>query len=115
LKILTYGKASYTRPARIAIFQGGQLMAIENEKPSDVAVTGRRKSGRHTRALKRMLRGRTDIDALTKSTLIGLTSAWDRIEESGNNISSVPAISKELREIWAKLAPAENFEDLWTQ
>jgi len=90
-------------------------MAIENEKPSDAAVAGRRKTGRHTRALKRMLKGRTDIDALTKSTLIGLTSAWDRIEESGNNISSVPAISKELREIWAKLAPADSFEDIWTQ
>lgn len=90
-------------------------MAIENEKPSDVAATGRRKTGRHTKALRRMLKGRSDIDALTKSTLMGLTSAWDRIEESGNNISSVPAISKELREIWAKLAPAENFEDIWTQ
>lgn len=90
-------------------------MAIESEKPSDAAATGRRKTGRHTKALRRMLKGRSDIDALTKSTLMGLTSAWDRIEESGNNISSVPAISKELREIWAKLAPAENFEDIWTQ
>jgi len=90
-------------------------MATENGKPSDAAAPGRRKSGRHTRAVRRMLKGRTDIDALTKSTLMGLTSAWDRIEESGNNISSVPAISKELREIWAKLAPAESFEDIWTQ
>lgn len=90
-------------------------MAIESEKPSDAAVPGKSKTGRHTRALRRMLRHRTDIDALTKSTLMGLTSAWDRIEESGNNISSVPAISKELREIWAKLAPPENIEDLWTQ
>ena len=115
MKIPIYGKASSIRLALIAIIQEGQPMAIENEKPSDAAVTGRRKTGRHTRALRRMLKGRTDIDALTKSTLMGLTSAWDRIEESGNNISSVPAISKELREIWAKLAPAESIEDLWTQ
>jgi len=90
-------------------------MAIENEKPSDAAATGKRKIGRHTRALRKMIKGRNDIDALTKSTLMGLTTAWDYIEESQNNISSVPAISKELREIWAKLAPAESFEDIWTQ
>jgi len=88
-------------------------MATKKEKPSDVAATGRRKTGRHTRALKKMLRGRTDIDAVTKSNLIGLTTAWDRIEETGNNISSVAALSKELRETWAKLALVDNLEDIW--
>lgn len=88
-------------------------MEIENARPSDAAGAGRKRSGRHTRAMKRMLKGRTDIDAVTRSTLLGLVSAWDLIEHSGKNIQSIPAISKELREIWSKLAPADSLEDLW--
>jgi hypothetical protein len=60
-----------------------------------------------------MLKGRYDIDAVTRSTLLGLVTAWDVIEETGKGIQSIPAISKELREIWSKLAPVDAFEDLW--
>lgn len=88
-------------------------METKNVKPSDTAGAGRKRSGRHTRAMKRMLRGRTDIDAVTRSTLLGLVSAWDLIEETGKGIQSIPAISKELREIWSKLAPSDSLEDLW--
>lgn len=88
-------------------------MATKNEKPSGAVAPGRRKSGRHTRSMRKMLKGRTDIDAVTRSTLLGLVSAWDLIEETGKGIQSIPAISKELREIWSKLAPSESIEDLW--
>jgi hypothetical protein len=115
LKIQINGKVNSTQRAHIVIFQGGQVMEIENEKPSSAAATGRRKTGRHTRAVKRMLKGRNDIDAVTRSTLIGLTTAWDRIEETGNNVSTVPALSKELREIWARFAPIDDLEELWKQ
>jgi hypothetical protein len=88
-------------------------LATKNEKPSDAVKTGRKRSGRHTRAMRRMLKGRYDIDAVTRSTLLGLVTAWDLIEETGKGIQSIPAISKELREIWSKLAPVDTFEDLW--
>ena len=64
--------------------------------------------------MKRMLRGRTDIDAVTIAMLLGLSSAWDKIEESNQNLHSIPAISKELREIWFKIAPTDSVDDLWT-
>jgi len=89
-------------------------LATKNGKPSDAVKTGRKRSGRHTRAMRRMLKGRTDIDAVTRSTLLGLVSAWDLIEETGKGIQSIPAISKELREIWSKLAPTDSLEDLWS-
>ena len=90
-------------------------MATKKEKPSDLAVSGRRRrGGRHTRAMKRMLRGRTDIDAVTVTMLLGLSTAWDKIEESSQNLHSIPSISKELREIWFKIAPTDSVDDLWT-
>lgn len=88
-------------------------METKNGKPSDAVKTGRKRSGRHTRAMRRMLKGRYDIDAVTRSTLLGLVTAWDVIEQTGKGIQSIPAISKELREIWSKLAPVDAFEDLW--
>ena len=73
-------------------------MVTKSDRPLDVAVSGRRrKSGRHVRAMKRMLKGRTDIDAVTRTMLLGLTAAWDKIEETNQAINTIPAISKELR------------------
>jgi hypothetical protein len=46
--------------------------------------------------------------------LLGLTAAWDQIEESNQAINSIPAISKELREIWFKIAPTDSIDELWT-
>ena len=90
-------------------------MEIKKDKALDVAVSGRRRrSGRHVRAMKRMLKGRTDIDAVTRTMLLGLTAAWDQIEESNQGINSIPAISKELREIWSKIAPSDSIDELWT-
>lgn len=102
------------QPALNAITRREPLLEIRLEKPLDVAVTGRRRrSGRHVRAMKRMLKGRTDIDAVTRTMLLGLTSAWDKIEETNQAINTIPAISKELREIWFKIAPADSIDELW--
>ena len=88
-------------------------METEKEKPQKKHASGRKKTGRHTKVLRRVLRERSDIDPLTKSTLLGLTLAWDRIEETGQSLSTVPAISKELREIWTRFAPIDALEDIW--
>lgn len=63
--------------------------------------------------MRRMLKGRTDIDAVTRTILMGLSMAWDKIEETGQNISTVPSISKELREVWFKIAPSDSIDELW--
>jgi hypothetical protein len=90
-------------------------MEIKLDRPLNAAVNGRRrKSGRHVRAMKRMLKNRTDIDAVTRTMLLGLTAAWDQIEESNQGINSIPAISKELREIWFKIAPTDSIDELWS-
>jgi len=90
-------------------------MVTKSDRPLDVAVSGRRRRlGRHVRAMKRMLKGRTDIDAVTRTMLLGLTAAWDQIEESNQGVNSIPAISKELREIWFKIAPTDSIDELWT-
>ena len=90
-------------------------MEIKSDRPLNAAVNGRRrKSGRHVKAMKRMLKNRTDIDAVTRTMLLGLTAAWDQIEESNQGINSIPAISKELREIWFKIAPTDSIDELWS-
>ncbi len=102
------------QPAVSAIVRGELVLATDLEKPLSAAVTGRRrKTGRHVRSMKRMLKGRTDIDAVTRTMLLGLSTAWDKIEETGQSINTIPAISKELREVWFKIAPTDSIDDLW--
>jgi len=88
-------------------------LETDSEKPLNAVGSGRRKSGSHVRAMRRMLKGRTDIDAVTRTILMGLSMAWDKIEETGQNISTVPSISKELREVWFKIAPSDSIDELW--
>jgi len=47
--------------------------------------------------------------------LRGLARAWDEIESSGQYIATIPAISKEIREIWDSLGnPEDDITALWS-
>jgi len=76
-------------------------MATKNAKPSKTVKPGKAVSlGRHTDAMVDALKNRDDIDWVKKEMLLGLSRAWDLIEQTGNNTQTIPSISRELREIW---------------
>lgn len=77
-------------------------MEMQKEKPLKIVASGKpkKKLGRHTTAMVKALTGRTDIDMVKREALLGLARAWDKIEEVGKGVHTIPAISKELREIW---------------
>ena len=75
-------------------------MATKKGKPSKTVVTGKPALGRHTAAMINALKGRKDIDGVTQVALLGLATAWDLIEKTGENTHTIPSISRELREIW---------------
>jgi hypothetical protein len=76
-------------------------MATKNGKPSKTAKPGKAVSfGKHTDAMVAALKNRDDIDWVKKEMLLGLSRAWDIIEQTGNNTHTIPSISRELREIW---------------
>lgn len=75
-------------------------MATKKEKPSRTAKSGKSPHGKHTTVMLAALKGRSDIDGVRQQALIGLSQAWDLIEATGLNTQSIPAISRELREIW---------------
>ena len=75
-------------------------MATKKEKPSKTAKSGKSAYGKHTTVMLAALKGRSDIDGVRQQALIGLSQAWDLIETTGLNTQSIPAISRELREIW---------------
>ena len=75
-------------------------MATKKGKPSKTVVSGKPVTGRHTSAMNNALKGRKDIDGVTQVALLGLATAWDVIEKTGENTHTIPAISRELREMW---------------
>ena len=75
-------------------------MATKKGKPSKTVVSGKSVTGRHTAAMNNALKGRKDIDGVTQVALLGLATAWDVIEKTGENTHTIPAISRELREMW---------------
>ena len=80
---------------------GGQFMATKNAKPSKTVKPGKAVSlGKHTDAMVDALKKRDDIDWVKKEMLLGLSRAWDLIEQNGNNTHTIPSLSRELREIW---------------
>lgn len=78
-------------------------MTNANAKILKIAASGKpkKKVGRHTKAMLKSLEGRDDIDKVKKEMLLGLTRAWDQIEDMRKGLHTIPAISKELREIWS--------------
>ena len=70
-------------------------MATKKEKPSKTAVSGKPAPGRHTAAMINALKGRKDIDGVTQVALLGLATAWDLIEKTGENTHTIPSISRE--------------------
>ena len=75
-------------------------MVTKKGKPLKTAVSGKPVPGRHTAAMINALKGRKDIDGVTQVALLGLATAWDLIEKTGENTHTIPSISRELREIW---------------
>jgi hypothetical protein len=75
-------------------------MVTKKGKPSKTVVSGKPALGRHTAAMINALKGRKDIDGVTQVALLGLATAWDLIEKTGENTHTIPSISRELREIW---------------
>lgn len=74
----------------------------ENAQVLKIVAPGKaKKVGRHTRIMMKALEAREDIDRVKKEMLLGLTRAWDQIEETRKGVHTIPSISKELREIWA--------------
>jgi hypothetical protein len=75
-------------------------MVVKKAKPLKTAEKGKPVPGRHTAAMNNALKGRKDIDGVTQVALLGLATAWDLIEKTGENTHTIPSISRELREIW---------------
>jgi len=75
-------------------------MVTKKGKPLKTAVSGKAALGRHTTAMNNALKGRKVIDGVTQVALLGLATAWDLIEKTGENTHTIPSISRELREIW---------------
>ena len=76
-------------------------MVTKKGKPLKTVASGKPAIGRHTAAMNNALKGRVDIDGVTQVALLGLATAWDVIEKTGENTHTIPSISRELREIWA--------------
>jgi hypothetical protein len=47
--------------------------------------------------------------------MLGLARTWDLIEASGKNMSSVPAIAKEIRAHWEMIGVQGEEEDTWEE
>ncbi len=75
-------------------------MVTKKGKPLKTVANGKTAIGRHTAAMNNALKGRVDIDGVTQVALLGLATAWDAIEKTGENTHTIPSISRELREIW---------------
>ena len=75
-------------------------MVTKKGKPLKTVVSGKPVTGRHTSAMNNALKERKDIDGVTQVALLGLATAWDVIEKTGENTHTIPAISRELREMW---------------
>jgi hypothetical protein len=75
-------------------------MVTKKGKPLKTVASGKPATGRHTAAMNNALKGRVDIDGVTQVALLGLATAWDAIEKTGENTHTIPSISRELREIW---------------
>ena len=89
-------------------------MATTSAKPEGEAVSGKKPVGKHLQVMKRAIKKR-QIDPVKAEMLRGLARAWDEIETSGQYIATIPAISKEIREIWDSLGnPEDDITALWS-
>ncbi len=88
-------------------------METKKGKPVNEAVSGKKPIGKHLKVMKRAIRKR-QVDPVKAEMLRGLARAWDEIEASGQYIPTIPAISKEIREIWDTLGnPEDDITALW--
>lgn len=79
----------------------------------ETVVSGRKPVGKHLKIVKRAIKKR-EVEPVKAEMLRGLARAWDAIEENGNPIASIPAICREMREVWDSLGnPQDDIADLW--
>jgi len=96
-----------------ATTQEERVMATKENVEQDTVASGRKPIGKHLKIVKRAIKKR-DVEPVKAEMLRGLARAWDAIEESGNPIASIPAICREMREVWDSLGnPQDDIADLW--
>ena len=88
-------------------------MATAEGIEQNTVVSGRKPVGKHLKIVKRAIKKRS-VDPVKAEMLRGLARAWDAIEETGSPIASIPAICREMREVWDSLGnPQDDIADLW--
>ena len=103
----------YYQPVPNVTIQEEQDMETPKGIKQDTAASGRKPIGKHLKIVKRAIKKR-DVEPVKAEMLRGLARAWDAIEESGNPIASIPAICREMREVWDSLGnPQDDIADLW--
>jgi hypothetical protein len=68
---------------------------------------------KHIEAAEVVLAGLEAPNAVTAEALRGLARAWDIIETTGKNLSTVPNLARQLSETLAELGVDGEASDVW--